>query len=516
MTAVSISTKSNGVGFGTNTNVACPALLANPAANDQILLFWACRDGGTTFVVTDPAGYTKQFDLSVGVMRLIMWRKLAPGGAETMPTITKTGTVTNASIAVWALVVSTVNTPNRFDVSPTALDSGTSATTSGPITGHTTSFNESRVFYVQVRDNDFTSASAPAGYTEEFDASTTLGSDLGLSMGHMVQTVAGATGNVSVTITGGVSTDNWIGCTFSVRTPNPATFLFRTPSESAPAADTVVSFVGRFRTASESAPAADTASRTIVPGGGATISRSGSETAPAVDTVTRLLSLPRAPPESAPASDTNTAVNVRARTASESSPAVDSRTATVTDARAGSESAPAADSRTSFVGRFRTAAESAPSVDTVARALVQSRPKAESAPAADTATAVNVRARAGSESAPAADSQTSAAGKARTGSESAPASDTAVRTAPKARSASESAPAADSVSRSLTEPRTASESAPAVDIAAAVVAGPVVVRPDSGIIDRPDTGTVSYAPGTIARPYSGTVAKPAGNIIERP
>lgn len=201
------------VNKATTANLASVALPTGHVTNDILILKMVGCDNATG---TMPAGWTQKLAVNNGVScRYEEWWK-RDNGAESAPTVTRTGTKVAAIgwMEAYSGVDSGLASPYRDAQTQTGAGAATTFTITCPaLTGVVSGdFLTAAMVYSEATHTDGTPAFATiAGWTERVDASQLLG--VGAAAGGSDTLAAtGSAGSVSATASwNGTNSPNWVG-----------------------------------------------------------------------------------------------------------------------------------------------------------------------------------------------------------------------------------------------------------------------------------------------------------------
>ncbi len=181
-----------------------PTLPAGTATGDLLLILAAIRSAGTGTVST-PTGYTR-LPVFAATDNVQLFAKVH-SGSESNPTVSFAGG--SAGDTTSANMIALHNTPTTLtDLADVVTRSATLVNTSAQdITLPSLHPGQEGcvVLYLGWKQDDWTSAATPTGFTEAFESSSTTGSDQAIVLGYVIQTTATLATPGSVVITGGAS-----------------------------------------------------------------------------------------------------------------------------------------------------------------------------------------------------------------------------------------------------------------------------------------------------------------------
>jgi hypothetical protein len=178
------------------TSTLSPALPANIAAGDLLLIMASIRNSGTG-TVNVPAGWSTVFSIAGGNVAIV-GRRYVDGDAA--PTITFSNGVANATIIAKCFAF---RSADLVTVSTNAQLNGSAQNVAYPQI--TPSANNLLVLVGCWKQDVWTGIAQLAGMTEIHDAFTSLGDDASQGLDYVVQTAATVVPAGSFTVTGGIS-----------------------------------------------------------------------------------------------------------------------------------------------------------------------------------------------------------------------------------------------------------------------------------------------------------------------
>lgn len=182
-----------------------PGAPASIAAGDLLVLVAAIRNSGAG-VPNTPSGWTRvpMFETASNVQMFI---KVA-AGSDTMPSVTFAGGVANADTSAQCCRItgkwhSAANVAARAGIASASCLNASAQDIQCPGVSLTNIVDNSIIFYVGWKQDDWTSVATPAGYTEIAEASTTTGDDQAFVWGYKVQATRAFIPPNNLLVTGG-------------------------------------------------------------------------------------------------------------------------------------------------------------------------------------------------------------------------------------------------------------------------------------------------------------------------
>jgi hypothetical protein len=185
------------VSHAVNASVT-PGLPAGMAANDGMFLWAAIRNSGTG-TVNDISGWLRLVDFG----NVALFGRVYPGSGSA-PTVTFTGGVANAdtSAQICAFRGTPLNVANWLISCAPALNASAQ-----DIAVPLMRIRRRRQLLLALgwKQDDWTSVTSPAGFTEIDEPDTVAGDDQGITWGYQIQTTATNVAAGTFTVTGGAS-----------------------------------------------------------------------------------------------------------------------------------------------------------------------------------------------------------------------------------------------------------------------------------------------------------------------